>query len=123
MTNTDTTQSGDDARGQNGSDVYQIVTDRMISLLEAGTVPWRKPWAIDHDWPKNLISGKPYRGINVFLLDAACFGSPYWLTLKQASKRGGRIREGEKSSIAVFWKLYAATDKKTGKKKSVPLLR
>jgi antirestriction protein ArdC len=60
MTNTDATQSGRDALDQNGSDVYQIVTDRVISLLEAGTVPWRKPWASDGRWPMNLVSRKPY---------------------------------------------------------------
>ena len=25
--------------------VYQIVTDRIIELLEQGTVPWHKPWS------------------------------------------------------------------------------
>src|SRR5262249_48679820 len=123
MTNTDTTRNDNDLRGQNGSDVYQIVTDRVISLLEAGTVPWRKPWASDDRWPMNLVSRKPYHGINVFLLHAAGFGSPYWLTLKQANKRGGRIRANEKSSIAVFWTLYETTDKKTGEKETVPLIR
>ena len=25
-------------------DIYSIVTDRIIEALEAGTVPWHKPW-------------------------------------------------------------------------------
>ena len=25
-------------------DVYEMVTNRIIDLLEAGTVPWQKPW-------------------------------------------------------------------------------
>jgi len=37
-------------------DVYQIVTDKIISLLEQGTIPWRKPWATSDGMPKNLIS-------------------------------------------------------------------
>jgi len=35
----------------------------------------------------------------------------------------GRIRAGEKSSIAVFWKQYEVEDKETGEKKTVPILR
>ena len=35
-------------------DVYQIVTDKIIGLLEQGTVPWKKPWATSHGMPKNL---------------------------------------------------------------------
>ena len=26
------------------TDVYQIVTDRIISDLEKGIIPWEKPW-------------------------------------------------------------------------------
>src|SRR4029077_507999 len=81
------------------NDVYQIVTDRVISLLEAGTVPWRKPWAGgDYQFPRNLASGKAYRGVNVWLLSCAGYGSPYWVSYKQAKERGGNVRKGEKSS-------------------------
>ncbi len=24
---------------------YQVITDRVVQLLEQGTVPWRKPWS------------------------------------------------------------------------------
>jgi len=84
--------------------VYQIVTDRIVSLLESGTVPWRKPWAGPANEPKNLQSGKAYRGINVFLLSAVGFGSPYWVTFKQAKGRGGHVRKGERGSLVVFYK-------------------
>ena len=26
------------------TDIYQIVTDRILEQLENGVVPWRKPW-------------------------------------------------------------------------------
>jgi len=87
-------------------DVYQIITNRIIELLEAGTIPWRKPWATSNALPKNLISGKEYRGINVFLLGCQQYGSPYWLTYKQAQEKGGFIKQGQKSSMVVFWKLF-----------------
>jgi antirestriction protein ArdC len=41
--------------------VYEIVTQTIIEKLEAGEVPWRRPWITSA--PKNLISGKEYRGI------------------------------------------------------------
>lgn len=25
--------------------VYEIVTDKIIKLLEAGVIPWKKPWS------------------------------------------------------------------------------
>ena len=79
--------------------VYQIVTDRVIELLERGVVPWLKPWAGDDSCPKNLTSGKHYRGVNPFLLAVTswCEGyeSSYWLTYKQAQQYGGNIKKGE----------------------------
>lgn len=106
-----------------GCDVYQIVTNRIIELLEQGTVPWHKPWTSDDRLPINLISGKAYRGINTFLLHVAGYGSPYWLTFNQAKARGGNIRKGEKSSIAVFYKTWEVKDKATGETKRLPVLR
>ena len=66
-------------------DVYQIITDRIIGLLESGTVPWRRPWKGGSEAPQNFISRKAYRGINCFLLHAAGFASPFWLTFKQVT--------------------------------------
>ena len=50
-------------------DVYAIVTEKIINMLEQGVVPWRRPW-ISTGLPRNLVSKKPYRGINYFLLSA-----------------------------------------------------
>lgn len=104
------------------SDVYQIVTDRVIELLEAGTVPWNKPWVGGAaQVPKNLASGKPYKGINLWLLGCASYSSPYWVTYKQAQERGGQVKKGEKSSLVTFWKMFEA--EKDGQKKKIPMLR
>lgn len=90
------------------SDVYQIVTDKVLEALEQGTVPWHKPWNTETGLPKNLTTGKVYRGINPFLLGMSAaiqgYDSPYWLTYKQASDRGAQVRKGEKSTLVVFWK-------------------
>ena len=45
---------------------YEIVTERIINLLEHGVIPWRRPWAAT-GLPRNLVSKKTYRGVNSFL--------------------------------------------------------
>lgn len=73
--------------------IYEAVTNRILELLDQGTIPWRKPWA--GGWPHNLFSKREYRGINAFLLANAGFGSAGWATENQIRKHGGRIRVGE----------------------------
>jgi len=82
--------------------VYEIITNQILAALEQGEVPWRKPWRVLP--PANLITKKPYRGINVFLLGFAGYGSQYWLTFNQAKQLGGNIRRGEHGTKIVFWK-------------------
>lgn len=116
---------------------YDVITDRIISQLEAGTVPWRKPWGGAAHYPRNLLSKKTYRGVNVFLLACSDYSSPYWLTFKQAQELGGTVRKGEKSTPVVFWGKFqpkgaapepAPTDRgngddDSGDSKGVPFLR
>src|SRR5262245_2738942 len=33
------------------SEVYRIVTEKIIAMLESGTAPWRRPWTIDRRLP------------------------------------------------------------------------
>ncbi|MBV5341509.1 MAG: DUF1738 domain-containing protein [Deltaproteobacteria bacterium] len=107
-------------------DVYQAVTDRIIGLIELGTIPWRKTWAAGGGgMPKNLVSKKEYRGINTFLLSAMPYSSPYWLTYKQATDLGGHVRKGEKSSLVIFWKLLDKHDQNEDTKATgrIPMLK
>ncbi len=85
-------------------DVYAIVTEKIINLLEGGVVPWRRPWT-STGLPRNLVSKKPYRGINHFLLSASKYVSPFWLTMRQANALGGSVRKGEESTIVTFGKI------------------
>jgi antirestriction protein ArdC len=82
--------------------VYEIITSRIVEELEKGQVPWRKPWKTLP--PVNLISKKPYRAINVFLLALQGYGSQYWLTFNQAKQLGGNVRRGEHGTKIVSWK-------------------
>ncbi|MBE3603722.1 DUF1738 domain-containing protein [bacterium] len=93
-------------------DVYAIVTEKIINLLESGVVPWRRPWT-STGLPRNLITRKPYRGINYFLLSASKYVSPFWLTMRQANALGGSIRKGEESTIVTFWKIDDAKQSDT----------
>lgn len=109
--------------------VYEVINSRIIELLEQGSVPWRKTWHAESCMPKNLVSKKEYRGINIFLLGCQEYSSPYWLTFKQAADKGGHVRKGEKSTPVVFWKWIdrkdvdgADTEESNGNGK-VPLLR
>ena len=71
----------------------QQAVDSIIAQLEAGVVPWRKPWT--SRYPCNLVSKKPYRGLNVFMLALAGYPSEYWMTFKQALDLGGNVKRGE----------------------------
>jgi antirestriction protein ArdC len=86
-------------------DVYSIITNRIIEKLEAGCVPWHKPWR-SIGAPCNLASKKRYRGINVWLLTVQGYTSPYWATMRQINALGGQVRKGEKATPVVFGRVY-----------------
>jgi antirestriction protein ArdC len=116
--------------GRTVRDAAAETTSAILAQLEAGTVPWQRPWSAGPvRVPTSLSTGKPYRGINVFLLDfeamAKGYASPYWGTYRQIGERGGQVRKGEKSTQIVFWKLLDKTETVDGKAvaRKIPLLR
>jgi antirestriction protein ArdC len=102
---------------------YQIVTDRITALLETGVCPWVKPWNAEAGMPRNLFSQREYRGINVWMLGAQSYASPFWATYRQVEQAGGQVRKGEKSTPIVFWKVGIGEDEETGKVRRTFLLR
>jgi antirestriction protein ArdC len=83
-------------------DIYEALTDRMLAQLERGVVPWQRPWrCIGH---QNLISRKPYQGINALVTGISPYDSPYWLSFKQALDLGGAVKKGERHTPIIFWK-------------------
>ena len=102
---------------------YDRITERIVALMEQGTVPWHKPWHITTGLPRNLVTKKPYRGINTFLLMAMGYESPNWLTFRQSVQLGGNVKKGEKSCPVVFWKRLQVEDKQSGEPHRIPLLR
>ena len=86
--------------------VYEVITGRIIKQLESGTAPWHKPWKVQgkSGLPRNLVSGREYRGINVWTLLSSGYASPCWLTFRQARQLDGHVRQGEVGSPIVYWK-------------------
>ena len=102
-------------------DIYSMVTDRIIEALEAGTVPWHKPWkgggsrlAISH------VTGRPYSLLNQLFLGVQ---PGEYITFRQCTQEGGHVRKGEKSKFVVFWKFLEEKDEETGEIKQIPFLR
>jgi antirestriction protein ArdC len=110
--------------------IYQTVTDRILSRLKAGVIPWEKPWESPRftggPFPRNFYTGKPYRGINVLLLWSSEYSSPFWLTFRQAQALKGSIRKGEHGTPIVFYKQLPEYAKKdddsTAEDERVPFL-
>jgi len=94
-------------------DVFQEVTDKIITALESGTSPWKKPWkdnGLDPFNPHNAVSGRSYNGINWLLLSLAPYASTGWLTYKQAQAIGGNVKKGEKGTMITYWQFIEKED-------------
>lgn len=105
---------------ENKRSVADVITDIIIEKLEAGVVPWRKPWNAGAA-PRNIVTGKPYRGINTFLL--GCTDSSWFATYNQITEKGGTVKSGAKSLPVVFWNMKQKLDRDTGYEMTIPILR
>src|SRR4051812_13516005 len=105
--------------------VYEIITERITDQLDRGVVPWRKPWDVGQ--PQNLLTRKPYRGVNVFVLQSLGFSSPYFLTARQITSLEGYIRAGSRGAPVLYWKWFRkekdANIEDQDERSGAPLLR
>jgi antirestriction protein ArdC len=114
-------------------DVYQTVTDRLVTALEAGVVPWVRPWtnAGASAIPRNGSTHRTYSGVNVLLLWLTAlernYASPEWFTARQAKVLGGYVRKGERGTLVTFWRTVTVSDRKNDTSdvvpRQIPLLR
>ena len=109
------------------SKVYAIVTERILSSLAKGVIPWKQQWCngvgIGGGAPVSLSTKRAYRGVNALMLSPVVTGYelPWWGTFNQIKERGGMVRKGEKASPCIFWKMNRV--KEEGKKeKTIPFL-
>jgi antirestriction protein ArdC len=94
-------------------DVYQRITDQIVSAIEAGAGSVEMPWhrsGLANVRPTNALTGNAYQGVNIISLWAASelksYASGYWATFKQWKSLGARVRKDERASPIVFYKLY-----------------
>ena len=102
-------------------DAYQVITDSIITALEAGTQPWRAQWTGLGGCslrPVSGGSGKDYRGINVLMCWATAQEAGYWSnawhTYRGAKGKGGQVRRGERGTHIIKW-LFVPRKDKAGK--------
>jgi len=85
------------------------VTLRILTELQAGVLPWRKPWSATSglNMPCNAVTRREYNGVNrvLLLMRSKKWPTPRWLTFKQALTLGGHVRKGEHGT-----KIYLVKD-------------
>lgn len=97
---------------ENKKDLRKELTDKIISELENGVVPWEKPWKGSHSFnrPINALTGKGYQGGNALYLflesQQKGYNDPRWCTYNQASENGWQVKKGQKGTLIEFWKFH-----------------
>ena len=88
--------------------IHTEIVEGLVAEMEAGVLPWRKPWSdseVSRDLPANGATGRPYSGVNILLLWSASTERGYtdhrWVTFNQAKAFGG-VRKGERGTRIVF---------------------
>ena len=101
-------RSAKDQRGPRAP-LYEEITNRIISELEAGRLPWVQPWGNARaaiGLPFNAASARRYSGINILTLWNAVivrgFTGHGFLTFRQAAALGGSVRRGEHGTAVVY---------------------
>lgn len=109
--------------------VYQEVTDTIISALESNVAPWIKPWKTTNNGVlRNATTNRPYRGINTLLLTVSSitsgYADPRWLTYKNAQSLGGTVSKGQKGTKIIFWNFIETDDPNNpSTKQTIPYAR
>ncbi|MEF8699267.1 MAG: zincin-like metallopeptidase domain-containing protein [Candidatus Accumulibacter sp. UW20] len=101
----------DQANHAKSSDVYQRVTAEIIKAIEDGVegayrMPWHRHTA--EGFPKNVISRRPYHGLNTLALWSTTqmrgYHSSFWATYRQWTTLHAQVRKGEKATAILFYK-------------------
>lgn len=127
----------EDRRCENRTNLYDEVTARIITELEAGRLPWVQPWGTTGSagpgLPRNTLTARAYSGVNVLILWGAViehgWPSQSWLTFRQARQAGGCVRKGEHGVTVVYADRFtpeaekARAEREGGDPKAVPFLK
>ena len=129
--------AGEDRQEESRARLYDEVTARIITELEAGRLPWVQPWGRDGatspGLPRNALTARPYSGVNVLILWGAViengWPSQSWLTFRQALEAGGCVRKGERGQTVVYADRFTPeaererASREGGDPKAVPFLK
>jgi len=96
------------------TEVYEKITGRMIKRLEAGTVPWERPWRsagsvadLFGARPRSMSTRQTYKGINWLILSdeaaAAGYVSPWWGTYNQIAELSGMVKRASPRTGHSYW--------------------
>ena len=121
----------------NRASLYDEVTGRIVSELEAGRFPWVQPWGrtggTGPGLPRNALTGRSYSGVNILILWGAViergFPSQSWLTFRQAQEAGGCVKKSERGQTVVYADRFTPEAEKEraardgGEAKAVPFLK
>ena len=93
--------------------VYEIVTQKIIEKIETAIqtgerLPWQKPWSAN-SIPVNHMTLRPYRGVNLWLLESGEYLT--WSQLCDLQKHSPelKLRKGAKSHMVVFFSFKDST--------------
>jgi antirestriction protein ArdC len=82
------------------ANVREIITQQFIDALAKDKIPWRRPWSLGI--PQN-VEGRPYSGVNRFLLSFLPYKDPRYVTMKHANALGGKVKKGEHGHLVVYY--------------------
>lgn len=113
---------------KSSNNIRKEVSEKLVSLIEMGTLPWRQPWT--GSCPSMIptrSNGEPYKGINILMLMAQAnhngFSSPYWMTYRQAQEMGAQVRKGEKATMVTKYGMRKIGKDDDAEDKTIPFLR
>lgn len=106
-------------------DAYQIITDKVIAMIETHGANWTRPWASAGvgGAPVSVSTGDQYRGINRLMLGMSGFGDARWGTYNAWKAKGAQVRKGERGTQVLFFKPLSVTDRATGDERTIPMAK
>lgn len=103
-------------------DKYELIADKMLSLMEQDIKPWSQPWYANPY--RNAITGHEYRGVNPLLCGLDCLYNnwldPRFVTMTQCKQMKWRVVKGSKATI-IRWGGTCSkkeTDAETGEERT-----
>ncbi|MEI2696159.1 MAG: zincin-like metallopeptidase domain-containing protein [Saprospiraceae bacterium] len=87
------------------SNLYEEVTNKIISMIEQGVAPWRRTWST-YGLARNYGTDHIYTGINLILMNNTMHPIPYFLTFNQVKEQGGSIKKDAKAEKVIYFDVY-----------------